>query len=342
MRKISIAITFLLTLALVAACVPSEQQVSDAVNTAAAQITYVPVTWTPDVNTIVAQTFAAMTAQSGGGSPLASATPGAPTPTSPTTEAPGSISGTLSYPSSYIPALRVAAFNIFDNSYQWVDTNANQSAYQISGLKPGKYHVVAYTMDGKLAGGYTQAVPCGLQASCADHSLIDVAVFSGANTSGINPGDWYADLATFPPMPGQASPQPTATDDGPPPLTGNGGLLGKIQYPASGIPAMRIVAFRTDDLSVYFSITTQIGQSSYEMSLPPGQYYIVAYTIAGGGFPGGLVGGYTKYVTCGMTVSCTDHSLVAVPVASLVVFVIDANIADWNLPPGTYPPNPYP
>jgi hypothetical protein len=200
MKKFSVVLTFVLLIALLVACVPSEGDVVDAVSTVAGQITYVPVTWTPDVNTIVAQTFAAMTAQAAGSLPT-TVTPGAPSPASSTTEAPGSISGQLSYPSSFIPPLRVVAFSIFDQSYQWVDTNANQGTYQIAGLKPGKYHVVAYVKDGGLAGGYTQAVPCGLLASCADHSLIDVIVLSGQDTPDINPQDWYAPEGTFPPNP---------------------------------------------------------------------------------------------------------------------------------------------
>ncbi|MEW5942215.1 MAG: hypothetical protein AB1750_21315 [Chloroflexota bacterium] len=335
MKKLSVALTFVLLIALAVACVPSEGDVTDAVSTVAGQITYVPVTWTPDVNTIVAQTFAAMTAQAGGGSPVTD------TPVPPTSGAPGSISGHTSYPSEFIPALRVVAFNIFDQSYRYVETQYGQTTYQITGLAPGKYHVVAYTMDGALAGGYTQMVPCGLSVNCTDHSLIDVPVYAGQDTPNIDPADWYADIASFPPMPGQPAPQPTITSDGPAPLTGNGGLAGKIQYPAGGIPAMRIVAFRVGNLNEYYSITTQVGQSSYEMSLPPGQYYVVAYTIEGGGFPGGLAGGYTQAVLCGLTANCTDHSLVAVQVSSQAVLVGDANIADWYAPPGTFPPNPY-
>jgi len=341
MKKITLVLTFLVIASLVAACIPSEQEVSDAVNTAAAQITYVPVTWTPDVNTIVAQTFAAMTAQAGGGSP-STTEPGAPTPIPPTVESPGSISGHLSYPSEFIPPLRVVAFNIFDNTFQWVDTAQNQGAYQIVGLKPGKYHVVAYVKDGGLSGGFTQMVPCGLSVNCTDHTLIDVVVLAGADTPNIDPFDWYADASAFPSMPGLPAPLASATSDGPPGLTGNGGLAGKIQYPASGIPAMRIVAFRVGNLSEYYSIITQPGQSYYEMSLPPGQYYIVGYTIAGNGFPGGLAGGYTQAVVCGMTVNCTNHSLVPVQVSSLVVLIADANIYDWYAPDGTFPPNPFP
>ncbi len=52
---------------LLSACIPSQQQVeellSSAEQTAMAQVTFVAVTYTPNVDTIVAQTFAALTVQ---------------------------------------------------------------------------------------------------------------------------------------------------------------------------------------------------------------------------------------------------------------------------------------
>jgi hypothetical protein len=199
---------------LLSACIPSQQQVeeilSSAEQTAMAQVTFVPVTYTPNVDTIVAQTFAALTVQAALTQPANAPTLNptfTPTPdasltmTVTATPEPGSISGTLSYPSSFIPALRVVAFQVNGFNYRYVDTMQNQSAYQITGLAPGLYRVVAYTLDGTLAGGYSQMVPCGLLASCLDHSLIDVTVESGKDTPNINPGDWYAPAGSFPAMP---------------------------------------------------------------------------------------------------------------------------------------------
>ena len=332
-RLIRIGTLLFLVAVLAAACVPSQDDVvkvlTSVEQTAAAQITYVPVTYTPDVNAIVAQTFAAMTAQAAG-------QPATLTPASPASEA-GSISGKLSYPSEFIPPLRVVAFNIFDQSYRYVDTTQNQSTYQISGLAPGKYHVVSYVQGGGLAGGYTPAVACGLSVTCTDHSLIDVTVFAGTDTPNIDPADWYAPENSFPPMPGANVILPTATDDGPKPLSGNGGLGGKIGYPSSGIPPMRVVAFRVGNLSEYYSITTGLNESTYSMSLPPGQYYVVAYVLGGG-----LAGGYTQAVPCGLTADCTDHALIAVQVSSMVVLNGEVNLFDWYAPEGTFPPNPIP
>ena len=201
---------------LLAACIPSQEQIneilSSAEQTALAQVTFVPVTYTPNVETMVAGTFAALTVQAALNPPVVvdSSTPtptftltagASQTATVTATPVPGSISGTLSYPSSFIPPLRVVAFQVNGFNYRWVDTMENQTTYQITGLAPGVYHVVAYLKDGSYAGGYTQMVMCGLLASCLDHSLIGVTVESGKDTPNVTPGDWYAPVDSFPPMP---------------------------------------------------------------------------------------------------------------------------------------------
>ena len=80
----------------------------------------------------------------------------------------------------------------------------NQSEYVLQ-VSPGTYYIVSYVdkKDGTpgMPGAYSQFVPCGLQASCSDHSLIAVAVAAGQTVTDIDPGDWYAPEGTFPPMP---------------------------------------------------------------------------------------------------------------------------------------------
>lgn len=121
----------------------------------------------------------------------------------PTTAQPatGSIAGSLSYPSEFIPPLRVIAFHLDTGNYYALDTAKDQRDYQIDHLPPGNYHVVAYEPALGLGGGYSQAVPCGLSVDCTDHSLIIVVVQPGQVTSGVDPGDWYAPEGAFPPMP---------------------------------------------------------------------------------------------------------------------------------------------
>jgi len=113
----------------------------------------------------------------------------------------GTLSGSLSYPSEGIPALKVVAFDaISGDPAASIDTAAGQSSYSLP-LPPGVYNIIAYTLDGRLAGGYTIAVLCGLTADCTDHSLVPIPVAGGLEVSDIDPADWYAPEGTFPPAP---------------------------------------------------------------------------------------------------------------------------------------------
>jgi len=119
----------------------------------------------------------------------------------PDTEAEGTITGSLSYPSEAIPPLKVVAFDARSEApVATVDTEAGQSTYSLS-VPIGGYYVVAYTLDGRLAGGYTLAVLCGLSVECTDHMLVPVGVAPGFAPEGIDPADWYAPEGSFPPMP---------------------------------------------------------------------------------------------------------------------------------------------
>jgi hypothetical protein len=113
----------------------------------------------------------------------------------------GSITGSLSYPSEFIPPLRVFAFQVGTENYYYVDTIQDQSSYRIDDLPAGYYQVVAYILSGNYAGGYTQAVPCGLSVECTDHTLIEVPVNTGQVLTDVDPGDWYAPEGAFPPAP---------------------------------------------------------------------------------------------------------------------------------------------
>ena len=89
--------------------------------------------------------------------------PGLPTrlpgPTATEESGTGIIAGNLSYPSEWIPALRVVAFDANTMAVAaMLDTQEHDSFYTLT-LPVGAYFVVAYTVDGMLAGGYSQFVP---------------------------------------------------------------------------------------------------------------------------------------------------------------------------------------
>lgn len=247
--------------------------------------------------------------------------------TGPVPDATGSLSGQLSYPSEVIPPLRVVAFDTNSENFYYVETDYNQTTYQISGLPLGSYYVVAYTYGGGsfpagLAGGYTQASLCGLTVNCTDHSLVPVEVKAGQDTPDINPSDWFAEGNPFPPMPG---PAPTAQ---------TGSLTGSLSYPSEYIPPLRVFAYQVETQN-YLFVDTVENQSTYQIdNLPAGYYEVVAYT-----FDGRLAGGYTQAVPCGLSVECTDHSLIQVPVNSGQT-VTGVDPGDWYAPAGTFPPPP--
>ncbi|PKN91304.1 MAG: hypothetical protein CVU44_19510 [Chloroflexi bacterium HGW-Chloroflexi-6] len=122
----------------------------------------------------------------------------------PTLASGGSISGRLGYPSEAIPPLKVVAFRVGGSEFFFVETALNQADYRIDNLPEGKYNVVAYTLGGDsfpvgLSGGYTQAVLCGMTEACTEHTLVDVIVFNGEESMGVDIIDWLQ--PNFPPMP---------------------------------------------------------------------------------------------------------------------------------------------
>jgi hypothetical protein len=155
--------------------------------------------------------------------------------------------------------------------------------------------------------------------------------------------------ATFQALTAQAVPKPSLTPQPAPPTAtatlepavADGKIAGNLMYPASGIPALRIVAMQVGG-STYYYVDTALGQSSYEIDhVPPGTYHVVAYTLPGGGFNGGLAGGYSQMVPCGLQYACNDHTLIDVVVtAGSSIAGVDPN--DYYADPGTFPLNPAP
>lgn len=105
----------------------------------------------------------------------------------------GVIRGNLGYPSEYIPPMRVVAFDVFSQNYYYVDTQRNQDSYEMTDIPPSTYHVVAYVREQgpDLAGGYSYFVTCGMTQACNNHDLIDVNVYAGEVTEGVDPVDFY-------------------------------------------------------------------------------------------------------------------------------------------------------
>lgn len=133
----------------------------------------------------------------------------------PSHELSATITGKLSYPSEFLPPMRVVAFSLTDKKAYFVDTPKGQGQFSLN-VPAGTYYLVSYPHEGipdntgqtdsytlgggPFAGGYTQMVPCGLAAGCDDHTLLPITVTEGQTVTA-DPGDWYAPEGTFPPIP---------------------------------------------------------------------------------------------------------------------------------------------
>ena len=136
-------------------------------------------------------------------------------PPEPSSHINATITGSLSYPSDFLPPMRVVAFSLTDKKAYFVDTAKNQGQFSLK-VPAGSYYLVSYAYEGtagetgqaesyilgggSFAGGYTQMVPCGLTANCEDHTLLPIIVVENQTVTA-DPGDWYAPEGTFPPMP---------------------------------------------------------------------------------------------------------------------------------------------
>lgn len=115
-----------------------------------------------------------------------------------------------------------------------------------------------------------------------------------------------------------------------------GGITGVVGYPSEGIPPLTVYAINQNDNSIFFSVGTQENQQEFTItSITPGTYVVVAYPQDGAG----LTGGYTQAVPCGLSVACTDHSLIPVIVNSGEVS-LDIMVKDWYAPAGQFPAKP--
>ena len=97
-----------------------------------------------------------------------------------------------------------------------------------------------------------------------------------------------------------------------------GVIRGKLCYPSEYIPAMTLYA---RNVSTGETVTLGVPENTpqYELQVPgEATYQVFAWT------EDGLGGTYSRFVNCGMSVECTDHSIVPVPVgAGQTVSAID-------------------
>jgi Putative peptidoglycan binding domain len=130
---------------------------------------------------------------------------------------------------------------------------------------------------------------------------------------------------------------PTAPAAFSPAPAGSGTISGKLGYPAEGIPALVVVAFPAEGAGPFYAIETEENQQQFTIAgITPGVYHVVAYRAER---TGTLTGGYTQAVPCGLSVTCTNHSLLPIEVKPGQT-ISGVEVTDWYAPDGAFPPLP--
>ena len=230
-----------------------------------------------------------------------------PSPTPSPTPAKSAAAGAVCYlVGQAIPAMTAYFQNSATGEVTELPIASGQIAYTIT-LTPGTYIAYAWLPDFSFGGLYSNAVPCGLKASCDDHAARPFTVQAGDVTEDIDICDWYTGPFVIPYPPGQ---EPTTTV---------GTISGSIFYPSGNPPVLKVVAFNVKT-GYWYWVGTVSGATYFTLAdLPPGIYHVVAYA------DNGQAGGYAD----------SAHDLIDIVLKAGQTAIIEIN--DWE---GSYPANP--
>jgi hypothetical protein len=116
----------------------------------------------------------------------------------------------------------------------------------------------------------------------------------------------------------------------PTPVPTAGTIEGLLCYPSEGVPPMNLYFEEVNSQSIE-TFGHPGGSMDYSVQVPPGTYVAYAWTL-----DFGIGGAYTQAVPCGLTVTCSDHSLIQFQVqAGQTTAGID--ICDYYGDPGFVP-----
>ena len=106
-------------------------------------------------------------------------------------------------------------------------------------------------------------------------------------------------------------------------------VAGHLGSPAGKLPALTVYAWSLDGAKLH-SVTTESGQATFSLDLPPGRYYVFAAPLDPGAPP--IYGAYTEYAACvheTPAARCLEHGLKPLTVTRRPAAPID--LADWYL-----------
>ncbi len=162
---------------------------------------YIEKTPTPDISAV--STLSAMMYTGTQQAAIATQMHLEPTPTPST----GQASGKICYTGMRIPPMTIYFKNQTSQAVVEMPITDGQPNYnQI--LTPGKYVVYGWVPSYQIGGLYSQAVLCGLKASCGDHSPVEFEIMPGQTTQNIDICDWGIPPNQLPIPPGSQLPPP--------------------------------------------------------------------------------------------------------------------------------------
>lgn len=115
----------------------------------------------------------------------------------------GLLSGQATYPSEYLPPMRVCAVDAADPGRGYCVAMAQEAQFQLA-VPPGRWWLLAWPQDTGTdtgPGRHSAASDClaAAQTGCDDHALRAVEVAAGEHRGGLWINDWYADPHADPP-----------------------------------------------------------------------------------------------------------------------------------------------
>lgn len=133
----------------------------------------------------------------------------------PSPEPVGKVSGAICYPSEGTPAMIAFFLPTSGGDPLRQSIRPGQDSYE-SWLPVGEYYAYAWVgSPGFQSGGaYSQAVPCGLDISCTDHSLRPFSIGLENPATDIDLCDWYGGPGSVPTPPGGIAPAPQSASPG--------------------------------------------------------------------------------------------------------------------------------
>ncbi|MDO5505758.1 MAG: hypothetical protein Q4F49_05630 [Pseudoxanthomonas suwonensis] len=108
----------------------------------------------------------------------------------------GPLAGSVTYPSEYIPAMRICAVAVGDYGTGYCIDKPRDAADWRLPVPPGRWWLWAWPEDGSgVPGRHSQASDCIADGrhGCDDHAMRVLEVGAGETRGGVQINDWYAD-----------------------------------------------------------------------------------------------------------------------------------------------------